>query len=87
MTEPTPAEKVCVHAHVHFEVKNVWFKDTNAHFLEIFGLCSECRKPIQFRGAGRDVSFDAPSMTPDGGLMRLPFLCEGEKLKRKNKNG
>lgn len=81
-TKPDYSVKVaCSHAEIIPKFKNISFRDTNLHYLELYGFCNQCKKHITFLGvptARRDL---APSMTGDGVMIRLPFVCEGDSLK------
>lgn len=71
----------CKHTEFAVQTKNVFFKDNNLHYLELFSFCNQCKKPGKFLGISTDRRDLAPSMTSDGVLIRLPFICEGDELK------
>lgn len=81
-TTPDYSAKIaCRHPEVAIQTKNISFRDNNLHYLELFGFCNVCKKHVTFLGvptARRDL---APSMTEDGVMIRLPFVCEGDNLK------
>lgn len=70
----------CLHRQVAFQTKNVSFKDDTLHYLEIFGFCTDCKKHVTFVGIPTGKVLYAPSMTDDAIMVRLPFVCEGDKL-------
>ena len=70
----------CRHSEVAFQTKNVSFRNDTLHYLELFGFCTQCQKHVTFIGIPTGKVVYAPSMTEDGVLVRLPFVCEGDKL-------
>lgn len=71
----------CRHSEVSFQIKNVSFANTNLHYLELYGFCTQCQKTTRFVGITSDRRDLAPSMTSDGVMVRLPFVCDGDELK------
>ena len=71
-----PKIELCKHERVAFQHKNVHFKDNPIHYLEVIGFCTDCKKRVQFHGAETGRALYKPSMTGDGFLIRLPFVCE-----------
>lgn len=71
----------CRHTEVAIQTKNVNFKNNNLHYLELFGFCTQCKKATRFLGITSDRRDLAPSMTSDGVMVRLPFVCDGDELK------
>jgi hypothetical protein len=51
------------------------------HYLELFGFCTQCNKHVTFIGVPTGKVTHSPSMTDDGIMIRLPFVCEGDKIK------
>lgn len=80
-TTPDYKALPCLHREVAFQTKNVSFRDTTLHYLELFGFCTQCQKHVTFVGIPADRRDLEPSMTADGVLVRLPFVCEGDVLK------
>lgn len=75
------AKPQCKHSEVAVQTKNISFRDNNLHYLELFAFCNECKNPVTFMGISKDRRDLAPSMTSDGVLIRLPFICDGDELK------
>ena len=80
-TTPTYNKVQCKHSEVAFQIKNVSFRDNTLHYAELFGFCTQCQKHVTFVGIPSTRQDLAPSMTSDGVMVRLPFVCEGDKLK------
>jgi len=76
-----PTYPTCRHSEVAIQTKNMSFRDSNLHYLELFGFCTQCKKHVTFLGIPSDRRDLAPSMTSDGVMVRLPFVCEGDSLK------
>ena len=77
----TPKPVACPHSEVAVQTRNMSFRNTNLHYMELAGFCNQCKKHVTFLGVPTDRRDLAPSMTSDGVMIRLPFICEGGELK------
>lgn len=78
----TPDKPIqCRHSEVAIQTKNVSFRNNNLHYLEVYGFCNDCKKHVTFLGVPTQRRDLAPSMTTDGVMIRLPFICEGDEVK------
>jgi hypothetical protein len=75
MTWTSKPDFGCLHHNVAFQHRNVHFKDTEIHYLEMVGCCMDCNKPVEFQGVPT-FSKDSPSSTEDKQMIRLPFVCK-----------
>lgn len=71
----------CLHAEVAIQTRNVQFRNSNLHYLEVIGHCNECKKHVTFLGVSKERRDLNPSGNGDGSLIRLPFICDGDELK------
>jgi hypothetical protein len=79
-TKPVYSAPSCRHTETAFQIKNISFRDNPLHYLEIYGFCDKCKKHVTFLGAQTGKVVLAPSMTEDGMMLRLPFVCEGDTI-------
>lgn len=72
---------VCRHTEVAIQTRNINFRNDTLHYLEVYGFCTQCKKHVTFLGVQTGKVLHAPSMTEDGVMVRLPFVCEGDTIK------
>lgn len=73
------ASTQCPHNDVHYNLNLQSFGNTNIRYLEIHGHCKICNEPICFRGMPLGVNPGAPTMSVDGGEVRLPLMFGQEE--------
>jgi len=67
-----PVYAECRHHKVAIQQRNVQFKDSDLHYLEVMGYCLDCKQVVSFLNDPSDFKM-RPTMTEDGVLIRLPF--------------